>query len=167
MILSGTSLKRWHSDIITPFIDHKEIAHGMSYGLSLAGYDIRIKENIELYSGGFSLASSVERFKLPKNVLGLVKDKSSLARQGLSVFNTVIEPGWEGYLTLELAYHGFQAEAVKSYSVSWRKEIPLIIKAGSPIAQVIFMYTDNETEGYNGKYQGQESRPVEFISEGC
>ena len=42
--------------------------------------------------------SSIEFFNMPKYLVGIVHDKSSLARQGLSVFNTVIEPGWKGYL---------------------------------------------------------------------
>ena len=45
---------------------------------------------------------------MPRDMVGVVHDKSTWARRGLSVFNTVIEPGWRGKLTLELVYHGGQ-----------------------------------------------------------
>ncbi len=81
---------------------------------------------------------------MPDCLVGLVKDKSTWARRGLSVFNTVIEPGWKGWLTLELVYHGNE---------------PLHIPAGAGIAQVIFERVEN-TAAYSGKYQNQEDRPV-------
>lgn len=118
---------------------------GYSYGLSEAGYDIRIKQDIYLTPASkFSLASSIERFDLPKNLVGIVHDKSTWARQGLSVFNTVIEPGWEGYITLELVYHG------NDY---------LSIPAGVGIAQVIF-HELSCSASYEGKYQNQQDQPV-------
>lgn len=110
----------------------------------MAGYDIRIAESHWLHGGEFTLGSSLEKFTMPKNLVGLVKDKSSWARQGLSVFNTVIEPGWTGFLTLEL----------KNQS-----ERGMRIVAGDAIAQVLFFTTDEDTEGYDGKYQNQEAGP--------
>lgn len=76
--------------------------------------------------------------------MGIVHDKSTWARRGLSVFNTVIEPGWMGHLTLELVYHGNE---------------PLHIPAGSSIAQVVF-HEVAVPAWYAGKYQNQEDRPV-------
>ncbi|AXH72074.1 MAG: deoxycytidine deaminase [Podoviridae sp. ctda_1] len=136
-----------------------------SYGLGEAGYDIRIKQQIKFYrdhrgnwqvddgswydkEGKFTLASAIEEFQMPENLVGIVHDKSTWARRGLSVFNTVIEPGWNGFLTLELVYHG---------------QDELIIPAGSGIAQVVFHRTVCPAR-YNGKYQNQEDRPVEARS---
>ncbi|AVO23121.1 deoxycytidine deaminase [Xanthomonas phage RiverRider] len=132
----------------------------VSFGMSEAGYDIRIKQAIKFHSGGvrihcttgsdwhankrFCLASAIEEFQMPDDLVGIVHDKSTWARRGLSVFNTVIEPGWHGFLTLELVYHG-QEE--------------LIIPAGSGIAQVVFHETA-VASAYNGKYQNQEDMPV-------
>ena len=148
-ILSGNTLKIKYPNIVTPFIDHKEIAHGMSYGLSLAGYDIRIAGDLVLGSDEFCITSSIEEFNMPRNVMGFIHDKSSWARSGLSLYNTVLEPGWKGFLTLEL----FNAGMLKR------------IQAGTPIAQVIFMYIDDVTEGYNGKYQNAPEGPQEAIYE--
>jgi dCTP deaminase len=124
---------------------------GVSHGLSEAGYDIRIQQNMILHPfSRFRLASSIEHFDMPDDLVAIVHDKSTWARRGLSVFNTVIEPGWKGYLTLELVYH------------RW---IPLRIPAGAGIAQVIFHKTA-ERAAYNGKYQDQAARPIKAILEG-
>lgn len=144
---------------------------GTSFGLGEAGYDIRIKQTVrfraghregsftvELFEGAlsnrtsvkngrFSLASAMDLFQMPDDLCGIVHDKSTWARRGLSVFNTVIEPGWFGHLTLELVYHG---------------EEELIIPAGSGIAQVIFHRTSQPAH-YKGKYQGQANEPVKAI----
>ena len=141
--------------------------HGVTHGLSEAGYDIRIHQEIRFLvddggrrtvtivdgllstanPGTFTLASAIEEFQMPNHLVGIVHDKSTWARQGLSVFNTVIEPGWNGFLTLELVYHGNE---------------DLIIPAGSGIAQVIFHDVSDPVQ-YNGRYQNQANKPVSAI----
>lgn len=147
MILSANTLRRLKP--VEPFIERTVIA-GMSAGLSVAGYDVRVREKVTLKPGDFSLASTIEKFDIPKNIMAWVKDKSSWARRGLSVLNTVIEPGWRGVLTLELKNLG--------------QEI-LTIESGSPIAQVVFALIDEATEGYASKYQDQEAGPQKFRHE--
>ena len=153
-----------------PILDMEPVKRnrlGVSFGLGEAGYDIRLKQTVRFRSrffglirwvevqdvdtkkityhrGRFALASALEYFKMPGNLVGVVHDKSTWARHGLSVFNTVIEPGWEGFLTLELVYHGNK---------------DLTIYAGSGIGQVIFHQTLNQSH-YNGKYQFQSSEPI-------
>jgi dCTP deaminase len=103
--------------------------------------------DVSLHRGRFVLASTHEEFIMPDELVGIVHDKSTWAREGLSVFNTVIEPGWTGYLTLELAFNGSE---------------PLHIPAGAGIAQVLFHQT-SEAGRYSGKYQHQEDRPVASV----
>lgn len=148
---------------IKGMLDDKVKEHGVSYGLSEAGYDIRIKQSISftkegdkfitgvMYPDGpsfedgrFCIASAIEEFDMPDDLVGIVHDKSTWARQGLSVFNTVIEPGWKGELTLELVYHG---------------NTGLVIPAGAGIAQVIF-HQLSVPKKYEGKYQGQSGGPI-------
>lgn len=173
MIINGRDLIA--AAPIKDMVPEKVVAHGMTYGCSEAGYDIRIKQEIRFYpvnphaefkkfrvmsftndsltnddEGRFTIASAIEEFQMPTHLLGRVCDKSSWARKGLSVFNTVVEPGWKGYLTLELVYHG---------------NTELIIPAGAPIAQVIFEEVKNPAQ-YNGKYQGQSSEPTPSKYEG-
>lgn len=145
MILTGPQIKEY--GIIEPHVS-RGVFDGMSYGEGLAGYDIRLAEEVWLsIEHRFQLGYSLEKFHMPKDVLGLVKDKSTNARQGLFVGNTVIEPGWEGHLTLELTYMNDRPLSYPLYS-------------GTPIAQVIFFRTGH-TPGYQGKYQHQEAKPVE------
>lgn len=133
-----------------PFFE-KTKYNGMTYGLGAASYDVRIGQEIILNSNGFCLASTLEHFKMPNNLVGIVHDKSTWARLGLTVQNTVIDPGFKGGLTLELTNHGNgQIHIVK----------------GTPIAQIIFHLLDQETEiPYNGKYQNQKSEPQSAILE--
>ena len=173
MIINGRDLIA--ATPIKDMVPEKVVAHGMTYGSSEAGYDIRIKQEIRFYpvnpdaefkkfrvmsftndsftnddEGRFIIASAIEEFQMPTHLLGRVCDKSSWARKGLSVFNTVIEPGFIGGLTLELVYHG---------------NTELVIPAGAPIAQVIFEEVKNPAQ-YNGKYQGQSSEPTPSKYEG-
>ncbi len=162
MVVNGNSLYRSSQLLDVP--DHKVSKHGVSYGLGEAGYDIRIKQDITFYRlfglipmvkvvdgnkvsrhlGKFTLASAIEKFNMSSSCVAIVHDKSTWARRALSVFNTVIEPGWKGYLTLELVYHG-------------RKK--LHIPAGAGIAQVLF-HLVQEPATYTGKYNNQENKPV-------
>lgn len=158
MIINGAALLR--AAPIKDMLTQKVRGPVTSHGLSEAGYDIRIKQDIEFGPvgtvcvdgvcgmGRFVLASAIERFVMPPTLVGVVHDKSTWARRGLSVFNTVIEPGWEGFLTLELVYHGSEM---------------LVIPAGSGIAQVLFHNTA-VTAKYDGKYQNQADQPVEAIN---
>lgn len=143
--------------------DCKVHEHGVSWGLGEAGYDIRIKQDIRFMHAGtagpctwvdgvphwgrFTIASAIEEFDMPDNLMAIVHDKSTWARQGLSVFNTVIEPGFKGGLTLELVFHG-------------NKE--LIIPAGAGIAQVVFSSLAHDA-CYEGKYQNQSTNPTPSI----
>ena len=107
-------------------------------------FNLPLKET-EISFGRFCLASAIEEFTMPADLVGVVHDKSTWARQGVSVFNTVIEPGWQGFLTLEIVFHGNK---------------PVHIPAGAGIAQVLF-HKVCEPAQYNGKYQHQADKPVE------
>lgn len=143
MILSAQSIKA--RKILDPLSLRSE-SHGVTYGLGPAGYDLRLDSpDIMINPGEFILASALERFEMPDDILGVVHDKSSLARRGVSVFNTVIEPGWRGFLTLEIVNHGKDA---------------VVLKEGQGIAQVIFHVLDVPSLiPYQGKYQNQERGP--------
>lgn len=166
MVVNGISLLQ--AAPIKNMLDCKVKQHGVSHGLAEVGYDIRLKQEVRFYqdrfglnrvainnyndtkliggrgqTGRFCIASAIEEFQMPRNLVGIVHDKSTWARKGLSVFNTVIEPGFFGGLTLELVYHGMEE---------------LHIPAGAGIAQVIF-HSTCQPASYNGKYQFQSTNP--------
>ena len=171
MVVNGGSLLV--AKPIKNMLSTKEKHNGVSHGLSEVGYDIRLKQEIRFMKpqnsdwlvqniwyenekkfssfkeGRFTIASAIEEFDMPINLMGIVHDKSTWARRGLSVFNTVIEPGWKGFLTLELVFNGNE---------------PLTIPAGTGIAQVVFHEIKNNAQ-YLGKYQNQADQPVSAILE--
>lgn len=150
MIVNGFHL--YDAAPLSPMLASKVRDHGVTHGLSEAGYDIRIAQAVTLHPlRRFTIASTVERFTMPAGLVAIVHDKSTWARRGLSVFNTVIEPGWHGWLTLELVYHGWGV---------------LRIPAGAGIAQAIF-HRVTEPAVYKGRYQDQPDRPVAAISAGA
>ena len=51
----------------------------------------------------FVLARTVEKFKIPNDVLVICLGKSTYARCGIIVNVTPLEPGWVGYVTLEFS----------------------------------------------------------------
>jgi dCTP deaminase len=156
--------------LIMPYLKDK-VSEGVSYGPSSFGYDIRLGYNAAVYKhdrnvidpkgvledqvhrlrfgdspfelppGGFILSHSVEFFNLPPYITGLVKDKSTYARCGIAVQNTVLEAGWCGQVTLEITNHANR---------------PVKLYPGEGIAQVIFMKGQHAClEPYRGKYQNQ------------
>lgn len=140
MFINGVTLLELSP--IRDMLPSKVSYRGVSHGLSEAGYDIRIAETLILKRGSrFKLSSSMEYFTMPDCLVGEVKDKSTWVRNGLHVHNTVIEPGWCGYLTLELSYNG---------------DSHCRITAGQGIAQILFSRVLHEAS-YDGKYQHQET----------
>jgi dCTP deaminase len=138
--------------MVVPFVERQVHETGLSFGLSHAGYDVRIKQNRTLTQGEFCLASTVEHFVIPNDVMAFVLDKSTLARQGISLLNTCLEPGWSGYLTLEIVCHA---------------RGPVVLRAGQPIAQIVFqqMLAPPERTYAGGKYDNQPDEPVSAIRE--
>lgn len=143
-VLSAQTIRRL--GILHPCLERTvESGSTVSHGLSACGYDVRCDQWFELGPGDFMLLSTMERFVMPNDVVGIVHDKSTWARRGLAVQNTVIEPGWSGYLTLEVTNHG--SETIQCWS-------------GVGIAQIVFHRLDEPTETpYDGKYQNQERGP--------
>ncbi len=61
-----------------------------------------------LHPGSFVLAITLETVELPDDIVGRLEGRSSLGRLGIIVHATasVIDPGWQGRIVLELANHG-------------------------------------------------------------
>ena len=118
--------------MISPFEDKQIREKKISYGLSSFGYDARVSNEFKIFTNvnseivdpknfkasnfitknvseciippnSFVLASTVEYFKIPKNVLVVCLGKSTYARCGIIVNVTPLEPEWEGHVTLEFS----------------------------------------------------------------
>ena len=160
-------------EMISPFEDKQVRGNKISYGLSSFGYDARVSSEFKIFTNlnsevvdpknfkptnfitknvseciippnSFVLASTIEFFKIPKDVLVICLGKSTYARCGIIVNVTPLEPGWEGHVTLEF---------------SNTTPIPAKIYANEGVAQFVFL-KGNETpevtySDRNGKYMGQ------------
>lgn len=150
-----------------------------SFGLSSAGYDIRLSNKFKVFdplNGGiidpidfnpkvlrdvtdykcvippnsYILAATMEKFNMPVNVTATCVGKSTLARCGLILNVTPLEAGWKGYLTLE---------------ISNSTPLPAIVYAGMGIGQLQFHRHRVPRRDYNnreapGKYHNQVAGPV-------
>ncbi|MCE9873996.1 hypothetical protein LZ667_21790 [Hafnia alvei] len=90
------------------------------------------------------LACSQEKYKIPRDVFGLVQTKGSLARLFVQVTccDGQIEPGFEGKITLEIVN-------LSPFSI----EIPTLSK----VAQLyLFQCSMKSRKPYNGKYAGHD-----------
>ena len=145
----------------------------ISYGTSSYGYDVRCSNEFKIFTNinsatvdpkhfdedsfvnivgdecvippnSFALASTVEYFRIPRNVLTICLGKSTYARCGIIVNVTPLEPEWEGHVTLEF---------------SNTTSLPAKIYANEGVAQMIFLESDEVCEtsykDRDGKYQGQ------------
>ncbi|HZB96086.1 MAG TPA: dCTP deaminase [Herpetosiphonaceae bacterium] len=93
----------------------------------------------------FALARTVEYFRIPRDVITICVGKSTYARCGIIVNVTPFEPGWEGFVTLE---------------ISNTTPLPARIYSNEGISQVLFFQGDEfPSVSYadrKGKYQGQQ-----------
>ena len=145
----------------------------ISYGTSSYGYDVRCSSEFKVFTNihsatvdpknfdedsfvdvksnvcvippnSFALASTIEYFRIPRNVLTICLGKSTYARCGIIVNVTPLEPEWEGHVTLEF---------------SNTTSLPAKIYANEGVAQMLFLESDEECEisykDRGGKYQGQ------------
>lgn len=101
-----------------------------------------------LHPGEFVLGATMERVRIPDDLVARLEGKSSLGRLGLLIHSTAgyVDPGWDGYLTLELS------------NVA---NLPITIYAGMKIGQISFFRLSTPAEVPYGtratgsKYQGQ------------
>ena len=159
--------------MIKPFVAEQKSGKNISYGLSSFGYDARVSNEFKIFTdvdsavvdpknfksnsfvsrqrnecvippNSFALASTVEYFKIPKDILVICLGKSTYARCGIIVNVTPLEPGWEGHVTLEF---------------SNTTPLPAKIYANEGAAQFIFLKGNEQPEityeQRNGKYMKQ------------
>lgn len=81
-----------------------------------------------------------ERVNLPKNIIALIKTRSSLLKSGAYIESAVWDSGYNGNGKVILHV---------------RNPYGLDLTTDARICQMIFLELDCETEGYSGIYQGE------------
>jgi dCTP deaminase len=110
--------------------------------------EVAADEAFILHPGEFVLGSTLERVRLPDDLVARLEGKSSLGRLGLLIHSTAgfIDPGFDGHVTLELS------------NVA---NLPITIYPSMKIGQLSFMQLSEPAETPYGsgllgsKYQGQ------------
>jgi len=96
-------------------------------------FDIPFQSPFLLHPGTLALVPTLEWVKLPDDLQGIVTARSSWAREGLNIATaTIVNPGYRGIITLELANFG---------------EIPIRLYPGLRLAQIAFYELSND--GYS------------------
>src|SRR3954469_10497399 len=94
-----------------PYIDVREPMENLTELVS-----VEDDEPFVLHPGEFVLGQTLERVRLPDDLVARLEGKSSLGRLGLVIHSTAgfVDPGFEGDLTLELSTRGARAPAPAS-----------------------------------------------------
>lgn len=106
------------------------------------------EDPLMLHPGEFVLGSTVERVRIPEDLVARLEGKSSLGRLGLLIHSTAgfVDAGWDGHLTLELS------------NVA---NLPITVYPDMKIGQISFLRMTTPadrpygTAGLGSKYQGQ------------
>ncbi|NJE42603.1 dCTP deaminase [Thermococcus sp. GR6] len=125
--------------------------------LQPAGYDLRVGKEamvngdfidveregkVVIPPKGYALILTLERIKLPDDVMGDMKLRSSLAREGLMGSFAWVDPGWDGNLTLGI----FNAS-----------DEPVELAYGERFVQIAFIRLEGPAKNpYRGNYQGSQ-----------
>jgi len=137
-----------------PFIDVRKPMEDLTELVEVAE-----GEPFILHPGEFVLGATMERIRLPDDLVARLEGKSSLGRLGLLIHSTAgyVDPGWDGFLTLELS------------NVA---NLPITIYPGMKIGQISFFRLTSPAEhpygssGTGSKYQGQRGpTPSRFFEE--
>lgn len=184
--LPGVEIPWWvrpmdNRPMIEPFSEMVSGGGVIGYGLTSAGYDLRLAgewlifkntrgrivdpkmfgdpdyrsamfdegrgepgDPVLIPPNGYVLGRSLEYLRIPRQVKGHCLGKSTLARSGILINTTPLEPEWEGHLTIEIS------NVTPSVAT---------VFVGEGIAQLEFhLLSDQPEVSYRdrgGKYQGQ------------
>lgn len=136
MILSGADIKQYLKfgglGFSPELADDQFQQNGVDLILHEADYSV-------LYKGDFTLARTREIVTMPNDLMAFVQLRSTWARKGFMLPPTVIDAGFSGTITLEIA------------SFATKNPLPI----GERFAHIIFAKMSTPSEPYRGKYYGQ------------
>jgi dCTP deaminase len=160
--------------VIKPFAEGNSRPGTISFGLTSYGYDVRVGRQFKVFTNvygaivdpknftpsafvdiegdhciippnSFALAETVEYFEIPRDVLAVCVGKSTMARCGIIVNITPLEPEWRGKITIE---------------ISNTTPLPAKVYANEGIAQILFFRAEQVCRvsyaDKKGKYQDQK-----------
>jgi len=167
---------------IEPFAANASRPGVISFGVTSYGYDVRVGRKFKVFTNArcavvdpknfdpasfvdiegdyclippnsFALAETVEYLEIPRDILAVCLGKSTLARCGIIVNVTPLEPEWRGKITIE---------------ISNTTPLPAKIYSGEGIAQILFFRADavchTSYADKKGRYQDQKGLTLPFVA---
>ena len=167
---------------IEPFAPEMRRPGVISYGVTSYGYDVRVGRNFKVFTNAhcaivdpknfdprsfvdfegdfclippnsFALAETVEYLEIPRDIIAICVGKSTMARIGIIVNVTPLEPEWRGKITIE---------------ISNTTPLPAKVYANEGIAQILFFRADAVCKvsyaDKKGKYQDQKGLTLPFVA---
>jgi dCTP deaminase len=167
---------------IEPFAANASRPGVISFGVTSYGYDVRVGRKYKVFTNArcavvdpknfdpasfvdiegdyclippnsFALAETVEYLEIPRDVLAVCLGKSTLARCGIIVNVTPLEPEWRGKITIE---------------ISNTTPLPAKIYSNEGIAQILFFRADavchTSYADKKGRYQDQKGLTLPFVA---
>jgi len=101
--------------------------------------DVDFDMKLTVKPGEYMLIESVEPVNIPGNIIARILPRSSIFRMGGYVFTAVVDPGYQGRLTM-----GF-----KNLS-----DFDIEIERYARVAQIVFEVVEGSAVSYSGQYQG-------------
>ena len=138
-------IENYKEDSIQPNSLDVHLSNQYAIQMNDGAFEEIINEEFILKPGDFVLATTQEYFYFGPTLHGVLQGKSSWARVGLYVESAgLFDSGFEGVAVVELTNQG---------------KAPLRLKAGQPIAQMIFQKNLPVLKSYKhkGHYQGQRN----------
>jgi dCTP deaminase len=166
---------------IEPFAPGQARPGVISYGVTSYGYDVRLGRKFKVFTNArcaivdpknfdphsfidieadyclippnsFALGETIEYLEIPRDVIGVCVGKSTVARCGIIVNVTPLEPEWRGKVTIE---------------ISNTTPLPAKVYANEGIAQILFLKTDavckTSYADKSGRYQDQRGLTLPFV----
>jgi dCTP deaminase len=167
---------------IEPFAPEMKRPGVISYGVTSYGYDVRVGRKFKVFTNAhcaivdpknfdprsfvdfegdyclippnsFALAETVEYLEIPRDIIAICVGKSTMARIGIIVNVTPLEPEWRGKITIE---------------ISNTTPLPAKVYANEGIAQILFFRADavcrTSYADKKGKYQDQKGLTLPFVA---
>jgi dCTP deaminase len=159
---------------IEPFAPEQRRPGVISYGVTSYGYDVRVGRKFKVFTNAhcaivdpknfdprsfvdfegdsclippnsFALAETVEYLEIPRDIIAICVGKSTMARIGIIVNVTPLEPEWRGKITIE---------------ISNTTPLPAKVYANEGACQFLFLQGNEPCEvtyaDRAGKYMGQK-----------
>ena len=109
---------------IISFVDEEQSQYCQCYKLEKGTYIVRLHEKVNI----------------PKDIIGLIRPRSSLMRNGVNVSSSIWDSGYHG--------RGYVLMMVENpHGIKLTKD--------TRICQMYFVFLDRETDGYKGIFQGE------------